>query len=50
MEEIKKIIIKTEFNGKDINAFKESVYKKIEEIFSKQVIIDKKISESAKQI
>ncbi len=50
MEEIKKVIDKTEFDGKDINIFKETVYKKIEEIFNKQVIIDKKISESAKQI
>ncbi len=50
MEEIKTIINKTEFDGKDINVYKETVYKKIEEMFSKQVIIDKKISESAKQI
>lgn len=50
MEEIKTIINKTEFDGKDINVYKETVYKRIEEMFSKQVIIDKKISESAKQI
>jgi len=50
MDEIKKIIDKTEFDGKDINLYKEIVYKKIEEIFHKSVIIDKRISESAKQI
>jgi len=50
MNEIKQIIDKTEFDGKDISIYKETVYKKIEEIFNKQVIIGKKISESAKQI
>lgn len=50
MEEIKKIFDKTEFDGKDIEVYKETLYKKIEEMFHKPVIIDKKISESAKQI
>lgn len=50
MEEIKKIIDKTEFDGKDITVYKETVYKRIEKMFNKHVIIDKKISESAKQI
>lgn len=50
MEEIKKIFEKTEYNGQDINVYKDTLYRNIEEIFKKQVIIDKKISESAKQI
>jgi hypothetical protein len=50
MEEIKKVRETFDLDGKDLNSYKETLYKKIEEKFNMSVIIDKKISESAKQI
>lgn len=50
MKEITNVIDKNAIKGKKLEDFKQELFDEIEQIFKHKVVIDKRISESAKQI